>query len=83
MRTCRAAFARFVLLVNGCNLMGGWDSVCDEYIAPDSQVSLFFPSLFPPLHHSVLKCVDQKYFPVNISEWSYLGKKITNNFGRS
>lgn len=35
------------------NLMGAWGSAYDEYdeyIAPDSQVSLFFPSLFPPLH---------------------------------
>lgn len=84
MRTCGTAFARFVLLVNGCNLMGGWDSACDEYLTPDSQASLFFPSLFPLLHHSVLECVDQKYLPVYISEWNYLGKKkISNHFGRS
>lgn len=83
IRTCRTAFARCGLLGNGCNLMGGWDSACDECIVPDSQASVFFPSLFPPLHHSVLKCIDQKYFPVNISKGSYLGKKITNHFGRS
>lgn len=30
---CGTAIARFVLQVNGCNLMKGWDSDCGEYIA--------------------------------------------------
>lgn len=30
---CGIAIARFVLQVNGCNLMRDWDSDCDEYIA--------------------------------------------------
>lgn len=31
-KDCGIPIARFVLQVNGCNLMRGWDSACDEYI---------------------------------------------------